>query len=250
MVDVMEARIDGGNARLRLASVRPKLCHIYFARFVVPPRIPRNHFFAQRTHERHHFGNEVRVGKLHFIGSDMDVGNIGKDFGADFRHQFFQDFHSFFRLHIHARGTHKSRAVSRHINFGNKQHIVLAAPIGNFARVGDGVELSGKTLEIGAVGKLRKNLALQSPTLIFRQMPMKSIDFVSGKNFDFAFQFFHRDKTASHIVHKSADAESGKVGNGKAGNRFSVGRFHNLAQRLFRPIGAFWRGGFDTNFVG
>ena len=45
MIQIMKFGIDSRNTRLRLSTVTPQMCHVYFPRFIVPARIPGYYFF-------------------------------------------------------------------------------------------------------------------------------------------------------------------------------------------------------------
>ena len=97
--------------------------------------------------------------------------------------------------------------MSRHIDFRNQQHVVLLAESDQFLRLLNGIILTLKTSHVYAIIQHRENLAFQAPCLILCQMPMKNIDFITGKYFDFLLQFIYRQITASDIVHETTNLE-------------------------------------------
>lgn len=172
----MEPGVDRGNTRLRFAAVTPELCGINLPGPVCPSGIPGDHLFAKPPDVCHHFRDKGGVGELHFIGSDMDPGCIGKHFGTDFLHQSLQYFHSLRRLHVVSDGPHKGSAVTGHIDLRNQQHVVLATIFGNFVCLGYGIILCVMAFVMDRIVKLRKNVALQPPSLVFGQVPVENVD--------------------------------------------------------------------------
>ena len=89
---------------------------------------------------------------------------------------------------------------------------MLLAKANQLLCVLDRVIFSGHTAHIAAVVQHRKDLALQTPSLVLREMPMKYVHLVAGKYLDLPFQFFHGDIAPPHVLHESSYAESGPVG--------------------------------------
>ena len=76
-----------------------------------------------------------------------------------------------------------------HIDFRDQQHVMLFAESNQFLRFFNGIILTVQTSHVHTIIQHRENLAFQAPCLIFCEMPMEYIDFVSRKDFDFLLQF-------------------------------------------------------------
>ena len=101
----------------------------------------------------------------------------------------------------------------------------------------DRVIFSGHTAHIAAVVQHRKDLALQTPSLVLREMPMKYVHLVAGKYLDLPFQFFHGDIAPPYVLHESSYAESRPVGDLATLDGISLPLpLGQLAQGLYRPI--------------
>ena len=136
----------------------------------------------------------------------MEIRKVSKCL-TYFINQKFQNLCSFRTLHIMTESTDKGCTVSRHIDFRNQQHVMLLAESYQFLRLLNGIILTLKTSHVYAIIQHRENLAFQTPSLILCQMPMKNINFITGKNFDFLLQLIYRQITASDIVHETTNLE-------------------------------------------
>ena len=174
----METGVNSGNTLLGFATITPKLHHVDLTRLILPSGIPGNHFFPFITDISHHFGHKLRIGKMHFICSNMEIWNI-KRF-TNLIQQEFQDFHSFRTLHIMTESTDKCRTMSGHINLRNQQYLMSFTELGQLSRFLQRVIFTRHTSHIHTIIQHRKDFTFQTPCLIFRQVPMKGIDFKSG----------------------------------------------------------------------
>ena len=244
VIGVMELAVDVRDARSYLTAEAPHLHHIDFTRLVVPTRIPGDNLLALRTDVRHHFRYECLVPESHLVGSDVEIRKIRKSF-AHLVHQEFQNLHAFCALHVVTEGTHESGTVSRHIHFRNQQYIVLLTECHQVLGFFDGVILALQTSHVHAIVQHRENLAFQSPCLVFGEVPMEDIDFVSRQDGDFLLQFIHSQITTAHVVHESTDLECRPV------HDFTclVATFllFQLAQGLHGPIHALFGSSFHLN---
>ena len=210
MVGIMETAIDVRDARCHLSVEAPHLNHVDFTRLVSPSRIPRNHLLASFTDEGHHLGHECRIREAHFVRSDMQIRHIRKGL-AHLVDEEFQNLRTFGALHVMTEGTLEGRAVSRHIHFGDEEHVVRLAERHEFLGLLDGVILALQTSHVHTVVQHRENLAFQSPCLVFGQVPMKDIDFISGEDFDFLLQLVHREIATADVMHESTNLEGRPV---------------------------------------
>ena len=109
----------------------------------------------------------------------MQIRHI-KDF-TRFINQCLQDVHALFALHTATESAFKGGAMSGHVDFGNQGHEMFPAEVDQFACFLLCVIFSRHTRRMGAVVKCRIAFAFESPCLIFGQMPMKCVDFVTGQ---------------------------------------------------------------------
>lgn len=79
------------NTFLRLSAVAPEVSHIYFSRFVVPARIPGNHFLAFARY-RLPSPAQLRIGKR-LPHPCRYAGKVPQNL-TDLIHQQFKNFHS------------------------------------------------------------------------------------------------------------------------------------------------------------
>ena len=176
MVYIMVLTVNGRNARSGLAPETPELCHVNFARLVVPTGIPTDNLLAFGPDVGNHFGHKVGIGKTHFVRSDMQIRKVVKRL-AHLINEKFQNLHSFGRLHVMSEGTDKCSAVSGHVNFRNEQDMMRLAKIHQFAGFCQGVVFPGHSCGVDAVVQHREDFALQTPCLILGQMPVEHVDF-------------------------------------------------------------------------
>ena len=95
-----------------------------------------------------------------------------------------------------------------------------------------------------------EDLAFQSPGLVFREVPVKYVDFVLCQFGYFPFQFFHRDVGTSYVLHKSTDTESRPVDYFTSGDEGSAAfLFRQLAEGLYGPINALFCGCLDSDLL-
>ena len=240
----MEFTIDVRNAWSHLSTEAPHLHHINFTRLIVPTRIPRNNLLTFCTNVRYHFGYKCLVPKIHFICSNMEIRKFCKSF-TNFIHQQLQNFHTLRTLHIVTERTHESSTMTWHINFRNQQHVVFFTESHQFLGFLNSIILSLQTGHVHAIVQHRENLAFQTPCLVFSQMPMKHIDFITGKDFNFLLQFIQRQIASAYVVHKATNLECRPIDDFISLYRSTLTILHHqLAQSLNSPIHAFFSHGF------
>ena len=172
----MVLTVNGWNAGSGLAPETPELCHVNFARLVVPTGIPTDNLLPFCPDVGNHFGHEVGVCKSYFVRSDMQIGQVMECL-AHFVNEQFQNLHSFGRLHVMSEGADKCSAVSRHVDFRNEQDMMRLAKIYQFSGFFQCVEFTGHACGVDAVVQHREDFALQTPCLILGQMPVEHVDF-------------------------------------------------------------------------
>ena len=87
---------------------------------------------------------------------------------------------------------------------------------------------------------------LDAPTLIVREMPMKSVELVGGQDIDIAFDLLDRKEVAHHVEVCAAIAEIRGILNRAAGDRVAV-LHQELTKRLQGIIDASRRASLDAN---
>ena len=138
--------------------------------------------------------------------------------------------------------------MSRHINFGDEEHLALLAIFHQFLGLFQRVELARHSCHVLGIVQHRENLALQAPCLVFGEVPMEHIDLVSGEHVDFAFQLVHGDVATAHILHESAQLEGWPVHDLAILDLATHGLLHGqLAQGLHGPVHARFGHGFDVD---
>ena len=97
---------------------------------------------------------------------------------------------------------------------------------------------------------MRKGFNLKTPRLVFREVPMKDVDFEARQEVDLSAEVVDRDKRASDIVHETADFEGGKVGDCEAFEPWCGATLRELAQSLCGANHTDGRGGGDVDALG
>ena len=236
MVDVMKPTINGWNTRLRFPPIAPQLGHVDLTRLVGPTGIPRDHLLPFRPDIGHHLRHETGIGKLHLVGTNMQIGQLSEQL-TDLIQQLFQDRHPLLALHIMPHCLHEGGTVPRHVNLRDQQYLSLLAIGHQLLRLGHRVILSWHSAHVAAIVELRKPLALQPPRLVLRQVPVEHIHLVVGQRINLPLQLLHGDIASPHILHQSPNAEGGPVSDLPLGQAPYIGLSHReLAQSLECPI--------------
>ncbi len=210
MIGIVEAAVDGWNALLRLSTIAPQLRHVYLARLIVPPRIPRYDFLAFLANVSHHLWHEARVGELHLVGTNMDVRHV--ESGTNLIQYVFEYRAALLALHVAPEGSLKCRAMPRHVYLWNQKHLVPLAIIHELARLFQGIVFAFLALHVVWRVELRIVLAFQPPSLIFREMPMEDVNLESAQETYFTLELFHGYEAPAHVVHEAPYPECGPVG--------------------------------------
>ena len=174
----------------------------------------------------------------------MQIRHIGKGL-AHLVDEELQNLGSFGALHVVAEGAHKGGAVSRHVDFGDEEHVVFLAELHQLLRLLNGVILALQTGHVHAVVQHREDFALQAPCLVFGEVPVEDIDFISREDFDFLLQLVHRQIAAADVVHEATDFERRPVDD--FASLVSALLFFELTEGLQGPVHALLGNGFHLD---
>ena len=97
---------------------------------------------------------------------------------------------------------------------------------------------------------MRKGFNLKAPRLVFREVPMKDVDFEARQEVDLSAKVVDRDKRAPDIVHETADFEGGKIGDREAFELWCGATLRELAQSLCGANHTDGSGGGDVDALG
>ena len=89
-------------------------------------------------------GEEIGVGYLFFVGTNVYVGCVGED-TCNLGKYGFQNLHTFVGLHVEAHGAFESLAVAGHINLGDNDYTAFFGISCNLAALFLCVEFTGET---------------------------------------------------------------------------------------------------------
>ena len=252
MVGVVVAAIDVGLSGDFPSGGAPHLRHIYvkggeiYALNGVP-----NHDFTPQSMD---FGDDLRqkvgIGDALLVGADVKVGGMGEN-GGHFLENGVEGGDTLRRLHVETHGADEGFAVAGHVDLGDNGHTALASVGFEGAGFGLRVVLSGENASWEAVGsQLRKGFDLKAPCLVFREVPMKDVDFEARQEVDLSAKVVDRDKRASDVVHETADFEGGEVGDREAFELWCGAALRELAQSLCGANHTDGRGGGDVDALG
>ena len=101
-------------------------------------------------------------------------------------------------------------AVAGHVDLGDNGHTALTGVGFEGAGFGLRVVLSGETRHGGGGSQLRKGFDLKAPRLVFREVPMKDVDFEARQEVDLSAKVVDRDKRAPDVVHEPRTLKAGK----------------------------------------
>ena len=243
VVGIVETAVHMRNARSDLSVEAPHLHEVYFARLVLPSRIPGDHLLALGADVGHHFGNECRVGESHLVGTDVEVRHI--EGLAHLVHEELEDLHAFGALHVVAEGSLEGSAMSRHVDFRNERHLTRLAVFHEFLGFFEGIVLARHACHVPGIVQHREDPALEAPCLVLGEVPVEDIDLVSGKHVDFTLELVEGDVASSVVLHESAYLERGPVHDAA---RLDVGSpialSCQLTEGLHGPVDALFGGGF------
>ena len=121
MVEVMEFAVNSRNTRLCFSAVAPEVGHINLTHFILPSGVVGDDLFPLGANQGHHLRHKVRVGKGHFVGTQMQIGHIIEKV-TRLSQQFTHDRHSLLALHRAAESALKGGAMARDINFRYQRH--------------------------------------------------------------------------------------------------------------------------------
>ena len=251
VVGVVVAAIDVGLSGDFPSGGAPHLRHIDVkgGEIYALNGVPNQDFTPQSMDFGDHLRQKVGIGDALLVGADVKVGGMGEN-GGHFLENGVEGGDTLRRLHVETHGADEGFAVAGHVDLGDNGHTALTSV--GFEGVGFGlrVVLSGETRHGGGGSQLRKGFDLKAPRLVFREVPMKDVDFEARQEVDLSAKVVDRDKRASDVVHKTADFEGGKVGDREAFEPWCGATLRELAQSLCGANHTDGRGGGDVDALG
>ena len=195
MIDVIIPAVNIRNTGNLLTGTGPHLRHIRHCRSrrTGNQTVPDNDLPSLSPDIGCHRFQEIRISDSYFITSNMNIGCLRKSTDHLIKN-IFQSGYSLISLHIKPHSLAESVTMSRHIYFRNNCYATFCRIILQFATFFLSVITSRITDHILGSRKLWISFHLKSPGQLFRQMPMKHIDFKTGKQIYLLFQFFYTDK--------------------------------------------------------
>ena len=211
--------------------------------------VPYDHFLAFAAHVVGHRLEEVGIGDLHLVATDVDVGRVGEDI-----HHLVKDIlqrsHALSALHIEAHGLGEHVAVARHVDFGDDGHTTLSGIGIQFAALVLRVVVAGIANHVFAGRQLGIAFDFHAPRQFFGEVPVEDVDLEAREQVNLSLQLLEGHKRTAHVVHEAAHLEGGPVGDGHGipnGRRGALGQLH---QGLRGADDARCAEGFDGHGVG
>ena len=177
VIGVVVAAIDIGLARSYYATGPPHLGERGI-KCILPDTVdgvPYTCFLAFALHVSYHL-IEIGCRCAHLIASYMYIRSVGKDLNH-FVESGFQHLLSLLRLHAESHGTLKSITMARHVNLWNYDDTVLHGCLHHGPALLLGIIFPFMACHGSHTRKLGVRLDLETPSLILREVPMKSVHF-------------------------------------------------------------------------
>ena len=171
---------------------------------------------------------EVGVCYLLFVGSDVDIGCIGKHL-----HQLVEDMlqllHPLVGLHGMAHVPLEGGTMARHVDLWDDGDTIVGRCADNVAALFLRVVFPGKACHRACCGELGITLHLEAPRLVLRQVEVERVHFEASHEAELPFQLTDADVAAPHIVHEAAQLEGRPV--------YNLAGLHLVFRRSFRQLG-------------
>ena len=211
--------------------------------------VPYDHFLAFAAHVVGHRLEEVGIGDLHLVATDVDVGRVGEDI-----HHLVKDIlqrsHALIALHIEAHGLGEHVAVARHVDFGDDGHTTLSGIGIQFAALVLRVVVASIANHVFAGRQLGIAFDFHTPRQFFGEVPVEDVDLEAREQVNLSLQLLEGDERAAHVVHEAAHLEGGPVRDGHSIPNGRRGAFGQLHQGLRGADDTRWAEGFDGYGVG